>query len=271
MDLLTLRTSHATATLSPYGAQVMSFIPTGGTDVLWQTTPEFLAKALAGGKALRGGIPLCWPWFGGHNSVAGAPSHGLGRTFVWKVTHHTDSSAILTCQLDGTNPVWPYKTSGTLTVTLTDTLTVSLTTTNLSETPFRLTQALHTYFRVDDITTARLTGTAGLTQRHVTSGTPLPPASDPFPFAAEVESLVSPVTSLTLNDQALSHRTTVTNTGTDETIIWNPWIEKTLTLDMPPLSYRNMLCLEAANVDHAPTLAPGQSYTLSTTIASRPL
>lgn len=267
MQLLTLRTEKATATLSPYGAQVMSFTPHNQPDALWQTTPDFLATALTNGKALRGGIPVCWPWFNAHPTLPGAPAHGLARTQIWNLTHQTESTATLTLTLDGTHPAWPHKNQADLTATLTnDALTVSLTTTNLSTTPFKLTQALHTYLRVSDITATQLTGTAGLTQRHVTSGTPLPPAPEPFPFTAEVESLIHPTTSLTVTDPTLNRALTVTHTGTSETVIWNPWSEKSAKLDMPPGSYKHMLCLEAATIDHAPTLNPNQSHTLTTTI-----
>ena len=265
MQIITLSSAAATATLTPYGAQVLTYIPAGQPDVLWQTTEEWLNAALAKNKALRGGIPLCWPWFGAHPTMPEAPSHGLGRTLIWHLESHTGSTATLNLELDGSHPAWPHKTAGKLTATLNaDALTVSLTTTNLSATTFKLTQALHTYLRVEDITTAKLTGTAGLTQRHVTSGTPMLPATEPFPFTAEVESLVSPITSLTLTSN--NRQTTITNQGTDESVIWNPWIEKASKLDMPPEDYRHMLCLEAVNLEHAPTLAPGQSHTLTTTI-----
>lgn len=264
-----LSTKFATATLSPYGAQVMSFIPTGQPDVLWRTTPEFLHKAESNGKALRGGIPLCWPWFLGLNQAPNAPSHGLGRISQWQVTHHTEtpqqSTVTLVQELDGTHPAWPHPTRGELTVELTESLTVRLTTTNLGTEPFKLTQALHTYLNVGDLAQAEITDLTNLSRRHVSQGTPLPAHSGPFTFSGEVEHLVSPTQSLTLHDPTLHRRITVTTTGS-EFVLWNPGPEKAKTLDMPPDSYQHMLCLEAAHIDHAPTLQPGEAFTLATTL-----
>ncbi|TKW60625.1 MAG: D-hexose-6-phosphate mutarotase [Blastochloris viridis] len=272
MQLLTLRTAHATATISAYGAQVMSFVPHGQSDVLWSTTPEFLAAARQNRKALRGGIPLCWPWFLGLNDHPDAPSHGLARISEWQLTAHTEtpdaSTATYELELDGNHPAWPYRTHGRLTITLTSSLTVELTTTNLSEQPFKLTQALHTYLNVADIANAALSDLKGLTRRHVSSGTPLPEHEGPFTITEEVEHLVSPVHRLTLTEPG--RRIYVANTGSTEFVIWNPWADKAAKLDMPPHSYKNMLCLEAANIDKAPTLQPGQSHILTTTLAPMP-
>lgn len=271
-NFITLTTQFATATVSPYGAQVLSFIPTGQPDVLWCTTPEFLTKAETNGKALRGGIPLCWPWFLGLNKAPNAPSHGLGRISQWQVTHHAQSSqkstVTLVQELDGSHPAWPHKTRGELTVDLTDTLTVRLTTTNLGTVPFKLTQALHTYLNVGNLAQAEVIDLTNLTRRHVSQGTPLPAHHGPFRVQGEVEHLVSPTHSLTLNDAALHRRITVTTTG-HEFVVWNPGPEKAQTLDMPPNAYQHMLCLEAAHIDHAPTLQPGESFTLATTLTAQ--
>lgn len=275
MNLITLTTDAATATVSPYGAQVMSFRPTDQPDVLWQSSPEHLQTALAKGKALRGGIPLCWPWFLAPPNVPEAPSHGVGRIRTWDITSHTETASksvvTLSCTLNGTEAAWPYATEGRITITLTDSLTVELTTTNRSEQTFRLTQALHTYLNVADIAQTILTDLSDLNRRHVSSGAPLPTMRGVFRVTEETEHLVSPVQNLTLTDTGYGRRITVSNSGSDEVVIWNPWADKAATLDMPPQSYRQMLCLEAANIDHAPLLGPGQSHTLRTRLYTEAL
>lgn len=272
MHLLTLRTAHATATVSPYGAQVLSFIPHGQRDVLWSTTPDYLHAAHKAGKPLRGGIPVCWPWFLNLNDHPEAPSHGLGRISEWQLASHTETpdvtTAVFDLELDGSHPAWPYRTHGRLTITLNTNLIVELTTTNLSEQPFTLTQALHTYLGVTDIAQAALTNIDGMQRRHVSTGTPLPPHEGPFTVTEEVEHLVSPAHRITLKEP--NRRIYVANTGSTECVIWNPWAEKAAKLDMPPQDYKYMLCLEAANIDNAPTLQPGQIHTLTTTLAPMP-
>lgn len=268
--MITLRTDHATATVSPYGAQVMSFTLNGQPDVLWSTTPDFLEAALAKKKALRGGIPLCWPWFLAHPSHAGAPSHGVGRIALWDVVSVVETAeeavAVLRLELDGNDPAWPYKTRAELRVVLTHELSVSLVTENLSGHAFTLRQALHTYVRVGDIAEVSVHGLDGLTRRHVSSGTPYGPHEGPFRFTEETEQLVGPTTKLVLRDPVLGRSVTVANSGSSEFVVWNPWADKAAGLDMPPESYKQMVCLEAANIDDAPTLAAGGVYVLTTRI-----
>ena len=269
--MITLKTDHATATVSPYGAQVMSFIPHGQPDVLWRTTPDFLQAALVKGKALRGGIPVCWPWFLGHPTVEGAPSHGVGRIMEWDLVTHEERAdearAVLAVELDGTDAAWPYKTRGELEVVLTDALVVRLVTENLSGEPFTLTQALHTYVRVGDIANVRVEGLEGAVRRHVSSGTPYGPHEGPFVFMEETEQLVRPVSELVLRDVSLERVVTVTNKGSREFVVWNPWIEKAKGLDMPPEDYKQMVCLEAANIDGAVVVEAGGRHVLETRIA----
>ncbi|RYG60014.1 MAG: D-hexose-6-phosphate mutarotase [Alphaproteobacteria bacterium] len=268
--MITIKNDYATVTVSPYGAQVMSFIPHGQPDVLWSTTPAMLEAAQAKGKALRGGIPVCWPWFLAHPTEAGAPSHGLGRIREWTLVAHEETAAearaVFTLELDGTDAGWPCPTRAELRVVLTDALEVSLTTTNLGVQPFTLTQALHTYLRVGEIDDVHLRGLDGLTRRHVSSGTPYAPHTGPFGFDGETEMLVGPTHELVLHDAAIGRTLTVTNHGSREFVVWNPGAEKAAGLDMPPEDYRRMVCLEAANIDEAPVVAPGESHTLVTRI-----
>ncbi|RYG58387.1 MAG: D-hexose-6-phosphate mutarotase [Alphaproteobacteria bacterium] len=270
VGMITLKNDYATVTVSPYGAQVMSFVPHGQPDVLWSTTPAMLEAAQAKGKALRGGIPVCWPWFLAHPTEAGAPSHGLGRIRAWtQVVPDTTADTVqaeFVLELDGRDAGWPCPTRAVLRVVLTDALEVSLTTTNLGTQPFTLTQALHTYLRVGEIADVQVTGLDGLTRRHVSSGTPYAPHTGPFVFDGETEMLVAPTDALVLHDAALSRTLTVTNHGSREFVVWNPGAEKAAGLDMPPEDYRRMVCLEAANIDEAPVVAPGESHTLVTWI-----
>ena len=268
MNLITLSTRYATATVSPYGAQVMSFALNGLPDVLWTTSDEFLEAAVAKGKALRGGIPLCWPWFLAHPTAEGAPSHGVGRLRTWRVVEHVEtdeeSRVVLTCELDGTEGAWPYQTEGRVTVTLTEMLEVALETTNRSGEAFTMTEALHTYIRVGEVEEIAIEGVSGLNRKHVSSGTELSPIYGPRAISGEVEELVFPVSELAVTDPVLRRKVVVTNHGSDEFVIWNPGPEKAAGLDMPEGSCKQMVCLEAANIDAKVTLGPGESHTLTT-------
>ena len=264
--ILTLQNSYGTATVTPYGGCVLSYIPAGGTDVLWQTTPELLEKAFQNGKALRAGVPVCWPWFRNHPTNPKAPSHGFGRIKIWEVAEQSASRAILNLATDGTDPDFPFNCTASLLVELSDTLNVALTTTNTGHTAFPITQALHTYLGVAEVSQVALHGLANTPRNHISSGTELAVHTEPLTIAEETEILYRGVQgTITVDDPANHRRIAVCNTPGADAAIWNPWIEKTKTLDMLPEGYTNMLCVEAVQAN-AVTVQPGQSIALATTL-----
>lgn len=269
LPLLELTTAAGRVVFTPYGAQVLSYVPAGGTDLLWQTTPDFLQAAYAAGKPLRGGVPLCWPWFSKHPTVPSAPSHGFGRIKHWQVVEQEQTYATARAKLalatDGNDLGFPYVTKAELLITLTEVLTLSLTTTNLGPTPLPLTQALHTYVRVGALEQTTVAGLAGLPRVHITPNLPLPPHEGPLAFQAETELRYANVAGpLQVHDGAEHRTVTVTNTGCTEAVVWNPWQEKAANLDMLPDGYRHFVCVEAANIQPILQLAPGACHTIAT-------
>ena len=264
--LITLQNAHGLVTLTPYGGCVLSYLPAGGTDVLWQTTPELLEKAYQNNKALRGGVPLCWPWFRSHATLPQAPSHGFARLMLWHVAAQTESSATLTLTTDGSRADFPYASTATLQVMLGEALTLTLTTTNHSTQPLPLSPALHTYLAVADIGAITVHGLADTPRHHIGSGTELPPHEGPLGITEETEILYRGVQgTIEVHDPVYQRRLTVTSSASADAAIWNPWVEKAKTLDMPPTDYTRMLCVEA--VQAIPQLLqPGQSHTLFTTL-----
>ena len=268
--MLTLRTRHATATANPYGAQVLSFIPKGGEDILWQTTPDILAEAERGGNALRGGIPICWPWFRTHPTMPEAPSHGLVRTAVWTLESEAyapdHATIIFTMDTDGNHPAFPHKARARLAITLTGSLLLQLTTTNTGATPMPLTQALHTYLRVSDVSAVIVEGLEGLPRRHISSWADQAP-HQVLRIEGEIEHLYKGVKRpIHVEDKT---RTLTVETTSEQVVIWNPWSEKAKALDMPADGYKTMLCIEAVNIEPALSIAPGSSHTLATQISVR--
>ena len=266
--MLTLKTRHATVTVNPYGAQVMSFIPEGGRDVLWQTAPEILAAAQMGDNALRGGIPICWPWFRTHPTMPEAPSHGLARTVQWTLEPQAATpncaTAIFTTDTDGRHPAFPHKAHARLVITLTDSLLLQLTTTNTGVTQMPLTQALHTYLRVFDVSAVIVEGLEGLPRKHISSWTDQPP-HQMLRIEGEIEHLYKGVKrAIQVEDKT---RTLTVETTSDQVVVWNPWSEKAKALDMPADGYKTMLCIEAANIEPALSIATGSSHTLATRIS----
>jgi len=144
---------HARATLCLQGAQVLTFQPTSHEPVL------YLSKAAryVAGKSVRGGIPVCWPWFGPHATDAQKPAHGIARSSLWRVIETgalNDGATRVVLELAPApehRALWPHDARVQLHVSVGPTLSVELVTYNESAQPIQISEALHTYFQVSDI------------------------------------------------------------------------------------------------------------------------
>ena len=247
-----LTASGGRAVVALQGAQVMSWVPyPGQADVLWCSP---LAR-LDTGKPVRGGIPVCWPWFGPHpNSTSGLPSHGLVRATPWaveRVAVDTGRVAItFGAQLTAGQQVLAGKdVSVALRVTLGAELELELITTNAGSSPIVVSEALHTYLAVSDIGRVRVDGLADRTYLDQLTGREAV-QTGAIDVAQQTDRIYwdtkGPVL---LRDAALDRLIGVLSTGSASTVIWNPWRDKAASLgDMPPESFRSMLCVETANV-----------------------
>ncbi|MCW5714382.1 MAG: D-hexose-6-phosphate mutarotase [Bauldia sp.] len=261
--MITLSSRGGTATIDFFGGQILSYVPAGGTDLLWRTSEEHLAAAKAAGKAPRGGIPVCWPWFGPHPTDTAGPGHGLARIGTWTSDHIHGDHGELKFSTDGSNPLFPYAADAWLYVAVSDVLEVTLTTINRSDRPFVLTQGLHTYLRVGDVEKVEVLGLEKATSNKGDH------TDGPLTIKGEVDRIYSPVTGpLRVKDPVLRRTIVVENAGCTEAVIWNPGSDKP---DMPAGSFRNMLCVEPANAKDAPTVPPGGRARISTRIRAIPL
>lgn len=252
------------------GAQVLSYEAAGYGEVLW-LSPE---ARLGTGKAVRGGIPICWPWFGPHPQGGDGPAHGFVRTRPWRVVsaHADENGTRLTLAPDGppAHPAWPHTAELSLEIVLGTSLTLSLSTRNTGASPFALTQALHSYFLVQDISAAEVDGL-----QHVVFIDQLDPGalkseSGLVRIAGEVDRIyqdvIRPITIIDGSDR----RIVIQSHGSASAVVWNPWIEKAARLgDMGEGGYRRLVCVETANAGaDVITLAPGARHTLTAIIAA---
>jgi glucose-6-phosphate 1-epimerase len=282
-ELMRLENAWGWAEVSPWGAQVLRAVPHGGTDLLWQTDGVFLNSARAAGKALRAGIPLCWPWFLGHpEGMPGAPSHGLGRILDWEVVDGRQAEMVqLRCAVDMTPWGVPTTLQAQVRIALlADGVSVRLTTRNVGAAPMRLTQALHTYVRVGEVADVRLLGLAGLPNRHVLTGEIMAPVGDALQIEGQVERVFSwtrPVGTVRVQDARL--RRTVTVAGGlvrpggvlegGDVVVFNPGLEKAKGLDMRPEHYANFVCVETANIGRPVVVGPGEACDIWTAVTER--
>lgn len=248
-----LRLSHGAdeALVAPFGAHVVSW-KHKGREMLWCSATRLP------GKPLRGGIPVCWPWFGAHPTDASQPAHGIARQSPWDVIEHTTQSAALR--------LTHGDLEARLDVSIGAELKVSLRTRNSGGAAVPLSAALHTYLAVDDIDQVRVTDLDGAGYIDTLDGWQRKTQHGEVIFDREVDRIYS-ASSATLRDGTRSIH--VDGAGTSRSlVVWNPWIDKSARLgDMPDRAYRRMVCLETAWAgDDARRLAAGAMDTLTTVL-----
>ena len=253
------------AGISLHGGHLLWFKPEGEKEVIWLSeNAEFDLK-----KAVRGGIPVCWPWFG----KAAAPSHGFARTSEWSLSQHreNENGVIVSLTLEDnqqTREIWPHKFHNQITFEMNAELKVSLSSTNTDTQPWSFGGALHTYFNIADINNISITG-MGHTYLDSTQAGKACQGSDVLTFSAETDRVYTQSQPTILIADKNNQRTiAVTNDGDNAAVIWNPWQQLSISMaDMANNSFETMVCVESTI--HTPTieLQPGQSHTLATRIA----
>ena len=263
-----LHAGGASACIALQGAQVLSYVPQGKSDVLW-LSPD--AK-LGTGRPVRGGVPVCWPWFGPHPTDASKSAHGFVRGRTWSVLGSAAAAnrARLVLGFDAASARaddWPHRALAEIEITLADTLTISLSTENRGGGDLLLTQALHTYLSVGDIGAVSIDGLAGRPFIDQLAPGAMRSEQAPIQVACEMDRIYQESDgAVTVADTRLGRKIRVSKTGSRSTVVWNPWIGKSERLgDMGPDGYRHMLCIEAANTGNdAVTLARGERHRIST-------
>jgi D-hexose-6-phosphate mutarotase len=258
-----IATDLCTARLWLHGAHLTSWRPSGQREDVLFMSPDSNFKP---NSAIRGGIPLCWPWFGKVN----APSHGVARISPWSLDHvHEDAGNVqleLSLQPDDTN-----LPEAKLSVRLGRELSMSLTT--KARTSYDLSLAFHNYFNVSDV---RNIVALGLDSERFQDFVPYSssPSSELIINAAmdRMYSMQSADGSVVLRDPSFQRDIIINRTSAQSVIVWNPWEEATLAMgDLTNGSWQNFLCIETANAaDHHMVLEAGQSVTMSQLIQVRP-
>ena len=253
-----------------HGAHVASWVPAGGAPVLWMSA----ASRFTPGTAIRGGIPICFPWFGPNKADETAPAHGFARVTEWQLSgaaevgddveltfHLTDSPATRAS-------AWPHPFEARYTVTVGASLRLELEVTNQDTVAVTVEEALHSYFAIDDIHRTTVAGLEGVPYLDKVAGGALEQDTDgPVRFTAETDR-VYPGTAATTTIADGTRGITVAKSGSESTVVWNPWIAKAAAMaDFGSQEWTGMVCVETCNVGaDAVTLAPGASHTMTATI-----
>jgi D-hexose-6-phosphate mutarotase len=229
------------------------------------------------GKAIRGGIPICWPWFGKHPKNSSLPQHGFARTSDFTVVNiHQDDNLAVHVQLQLTNDpstqeVWPFQFTLTVNIVLAESLSVTLHTENNSKKLMPLTQAIHSYFLLDNIDDSKLQGLEGCSFLDQLSDT-LDTQTNPITITQETDRIYhkknASMQLVTNTHPATKNKTlSIHQTNDSGTVVWNPWIKKSQAMsDFPDNGYHTMICVEAANAPEPIKIEAGQSYQLNQTV-----
>ena len=210
------------------------------------------------GKPIRGGVPVCFPWFGPNASDATAPAHGLVRTELWDVVEakQTGASIVVRLQRELPNYRLDYR------IEFGASLKMQMSITNTSDQTQQCELALHTYFQIGELSKVSITGLESIAFRDKLTGTIEPAAGIPIAFAAETDRVyMGKVAEIELHDPAWNRIIRLVPENSQSTVVWNPWIEKSKRLnDFADDEYLQMCCIETAKV-HPDELSinPGQS------------
>lgn len=272
-----------TVVIAEQGSQVLEYRQDNEPPLLWLSE----AAAYQQGQGVRGGVPVCWPWFGGlafnpeavkqHYPLDAPPAHGLVRTLPWMLVEHllgTDRVELVLQPDPAHLPDELPPVQLTLRITLDSALTLTLHNHNLSDQTVAISQALHSYFAVSD---SRHVTLHGLDQKpyvdamdhwhsHRQSG--------PLTFREETDRLYLQLGSaMHIEDPGWQRRITLSTSGSQSAVIWNPWIEKSQRLSQfADDAWQRMLCIETARVlDDVLFLAPSEAHDMTVSFMTNPL
>jgi glucose-6-phosphate 1-epimerase len=272
----------ATATVCLQGAQLTHWQPRS------QTEPVTFMSAMAQyteGKPIRAGIPICWPWFGPYATDRSLPQHGFARNLLWEARapdslgNGATQLSLLLVDSAKTRELWPHRFNLEYRVTVGNVLDIELTTTNTDGEAFVLSEALHAYLQVGDISAVQVLGLDGTEYVDKVDGEQRKRQEGPVTFAAEVDRVyVDTEARCTIADPLLKRRIHISKRGSRSTVVWNPWEKKAAALadlGAAPATrggWRQFVCVESANAgDNTLTLAPGQTHSLGVRYHAEPI
>ena len=263
-----INNAKAHATISTYSGQVLSYRPKSQKDDLLFVSEKAYYED---GKAIKGGVPVCWPWFGADPDDLGRPAHGFVRNRQWEVTGSESlangSTKVVLAMVDSdqTREIWPHPFKLSIEITVGDSLKVALVTHNSSDENITISQALHTYFYVGDISKVQVLGLDGIDYLDKVDEFAEKTQSGPVTINGEVDRIYKGVTGeLVIDDASLGRKIRIASRGCSTAVVWNPWSEIAASMgDLDDDDYKKMICVETANAGpETVEIAAGSEYRL---------
>ena len=269
--------SRATALISLHGGQVVTWRPKHeSVPVLWASTQQTYSTT----RALRAGVPICWPWFGTNPTDSTMPAHGFARISPWNITQIGSredgaTAVVLTMQPHSTDLRFHLPNVAlTIEIVVGDRLEIALVTENSGTDDFLFTEGLHTYFTVGDVGEIRVIGLDADEFKNLLDGTRGHQETEPVQFRGELGRIyVNSHASCTIEDPQLQRSIRVEKTGSLSTAVWNPGATTSAGMsDFAPDGWRSMVCVESANaLENVVRVRSGESHTLGVTYSTQPL
>ncbi len=253
-----------------HGAHVVEWTPAGGRPGLWLSP---LAR-LDSSAAIRGGVPIVFPWFGAGRSGAMTPAHGFGRLSTWELVSLDRSADRVTAEfrLDSgrvTSEEFPYRYEARYTLTAGERLHLALTVDNAGDVPFSYEEALHAYLAVGDVTAVAIDGLAGASYADKVAGPadPAPVQAGPVRFEGEVDRVYRSTGEVRVVDPVLERVLVVRKSGSRSTVVWNPGPARAAepkAADIGARHWNEFVCVEGGNAGvDAVELAPGARHAMT--------
>ena len=254
-----------------HGAQVMSWKPAGHAELLFMSTKSRWQE----GQAIRGGIPICFPWFRAKGNDHQAPAHGFVRTKTWQIESIVQNEGRVSVSMftesdEQTRRWWPAVFRLVHRVTFGSELCLELVCVNTGTTPLRFEEALHTYNRVADVAQVRLHGLDVVRFLDNTDANREKTQIGDVAVASQTDSAyVQTANAVDLLDPKLCRRIRLTKDNSLTTVVWNPWREGAAGLrDLGDGEWKEFLCVEASNIlDSSVNLDPGQEHKMTAVLS----
>lgn len=271
LKFLSIENAHASATVALQGGHVMHWQPKSAAQpVLWLSSNARYTE----GRSIRGGIPICWPWFGAHPTDSSYCPHGFARVIPWKVLETStlvNGATRLLLEMthtDVTEKQLSYAYRFALAINIGETLRLEMMTTNLAGHPFMIGEAFHTYFNVSDVENIQVTGLENLVFSDKVAGYERNVQHGPVKFNSEFDRVyLNSRRDCVIHDAGYSRKIRVTKSCSHTTIVWTPWGEKASQMaDMGATNeWRKMICVESANaMENSVTIYPNETHAMVT-------
>lgn len=262
---LALANDSGIATVYQQGAHVASWTPSRQDPVLFVSRQaNFVA-----GKAIRGGVPICFPWFGPGRGGDRTPAHGYARTTPWRLVSSDDAQAVFVLSQEDFSAEaqarFPHSFTCEYTVSVGSTLELELATTNTGDQPLEIEEALHTYLAVGDVRSVTVEGLDGVDYVDKVTGESAVTQNGAVKFTGETDRVYRSGDPLVVTDPLLGRKLHITMSGAANTVVWNPWSQKAKEMgDFADEEWTQMLCIEGANaLEDFVSISPGDTHRIT--------